>query len=400
MAVQHVIKAIVRLLLATVFFVLFSCTENRNTDIPQPPNANPTFSRTYGGSCIDKGYCVKQFENEDFIICGTTTSYNATNDDVLLIRTDKFGNEIWAKNIDLGGTEESYSLQIFDESFVICGFTLKDYNIQIFAIKLDKEGNIEWFNSYGSENRDFGYSIERTHEGGFIICGTSCDNSDCDVIVVKTDQQGNELWTAYYGGTKDDSGHKICQTLDNNYVFIGYTEAPDTGDFDVSLVKIDSAGNEIWSRVYGGSNMDMGNSVEVTSDGGFILGGTTHSFSNGELDAYFIKTDSMGNMQWQNSAGGVNVDTCNVIIQNDDLSFAAIGFTGSFGAGSVDVFLVKLDVTGDQVWYKTFGGLDIDAGYFIQKTLDNGYIFCGYTESYGIGSSDVFLVKTDENGKL
>ena len=153
-----------------------------------------------------------------------------------------------------------------------------------------------------------------------------------------------------------------------------------------------------WTRTYGGTNLDEGNSVQQTSDGGYIVAGSTSSFGAGSRDVYLIKADASGDTQWTRTYGGADNDVGQSVQQTSDGGYIVASWTESFGAGVYDVYLIKTNASGDTLWTRTYGGPGDDLGQSVRQTSDGGYIVAGSTASFGAGYDDVYLIKTDANG--
>jgi len=258
----------------------------------------------------------------------------------------------------------------------------------------------EWNVTFGGTGWDVVYSGRQISDGGYILTGGTCSYGagDDDAWLVKTDSDGNEIWNKTFGGTKGDGAHSVQQTSDGGYIIAGYTTSYSVGSADFWLVKIDCNRNEQWNKTFGGTDWDWACTVQHTSDGGYILEGYTESYGAGSWDFWLVKTDSNGNEMWNKTFGGTGEDRKSCARQTTDDGYIIAGYTESYGAGQGDFWLVKTDSNGNEQWNKTFGGIGWDVANSVQQTSDGGYIIAGWTNSYGAGHCDIWLVKTDSNG--
>jgi uncharacterized delta-60 repeat protein len=206
-------------------------------------------------------------------------------------------------------------------------------------------------------------------------------------------------WVRSYRITDVGGARAIQQTLDDGYIVVG-TEASDETGEDFWVVKLDSNGDIQWEKTYGGPNGDNAWAVQQTSDSGYIVAGYTGSFG-GSLDFWVLKLDSTGNIQWQKTYGGNGFDGCyspSTLTQTLDGGYIIAGYTNSYGAGNSDFWVLKLDSTGDIQWQKTYGGAGYDKAYSIKQTSDEGYIIAGETESFGAENYDFWVIKLNSNG--
>src|SRR3990172_2968841 len=254
--------------------------------------------------------------------------------------------------------------------------------------------------TFGGTSDDWGFSVQQTTDGGYIITGTitSFGAGYEDAYLIKTDANGNSLWTKTFGGITYDVGNSVRQTTDGGYIIAGTTYSFGVGNYDVYLIKTDANGNTLWTKTFGGTSSDEGYSAQQTTDGGFVIAGLTDSFGAGLYDVYLIKTNGSGDTLWTKTFGGIGIDYGLSAQQTTDGGYVIAGVTQSFGAGIDDVYLIKTDGNGDTLWTKIFGGTDIDEGYSVQQTTDGGFVITGYTGSFGAGNADVYLIKTDANG--
>jgi hypothetical protein len=363
------------------------------------------WERTYGGEDYDGGNSVQQTTDGGFIITGYTNSFSyGAAKDVYLIKTDNNGDTLWSKTYGNWPTENGNSVQqTSDGGFIIAGYNFSYGDYDIYLVKTDNNGDALWTKTFGGNGVDNGNSVQQTTDGGYIIAGGtgSFVNGAGDIYLIKIDGNGNTLWNKTYGGIDSDWGRSVQQTTDGGYIITGRTESYGNGEEDVYLIKTDSYGDSLWTKTFGGEYDDEGYSVQQTTDGGYVITGTTYSYGNGEEDVYLIKTDSYGDSLWTKTFGGEYDDEGYSVQQTTDGGYVITGFTMSYGNGEEDVYLIKTDSYGDSLWTKTFGGEYDDEGYSVQQTTDGGYIITGITYSNGNAYyEDVYLIKTDENGVI
>jgi len=364
--------------------------------------AQVTFQKTFGGISTDYAYAVQQTKDEGYIIAGYTLSFGEGNRDVYLIRTDVNGKTLWTKTYGEGNTDYAWTVQQTKDDGFIFGAHSASFNIgshDVYLVKTDLSGNVIWTRVYGGSNADGAYSLQQTTDGGFIIGAhvNSFGAGQHDVYLIKINNSGDTLWTKTFGGPGEDRFRELHQTADGGFILVSETLSFGEGNSDVYLVKTDSIGNLIWTKTYGGISSDYGYSVRQTADGGYIIAGYTRSFGAEGTDVYVIKTDSSGNLDWTKSYGGSSDDYGYSIRQTTDGGYIIAGYTTSFGEAG-DVYLIRIDSNGDLIWSRTFGGSQTDHGWSVRQTIDGGFIIAGYTRSFGSVNEDVYLIKTDQMG--
>ena len=347
------------------------------------------------------GHSVKQTNDGGYIVTGSTSG-SFTGGNLYLVKTDGNGNEQWYKTF--GGTTGKSVKQTSDGGYIIentWGIGPPD----IVLVKTDWNGNEQWYKTFVGTGGEDGESVQQTSDGGYIIGGytNSFGNGEDDFYLIKTDVNGNEQWSRTFGGIEDDNCYSVQQTSDGGYIMTGVTNSFGNGN-TVYLVKTDGSGNEQWSKTFDESWDDYGFSVQQTNDGGYVITGWTY-FGNGYFDVFLIKTDGNGNEQWNKTFGGIENDYGNSVKQTNDGGYILCGTTISFGIDETeDVYLIKTDGSGNEMWSQTYGGVDEDQGWSVDVTLDGGYIISGTTESFSIvngdGIEDIYLIKTDSQGNI
>jgi len=305
-------------------------------------------------------------------------------------------DEAWNKTFGGYSAERAFSAQqTSDGGYILAGDT-RSYGAgdsDFWLVKTDSEVNKEWDRTFGGAGLEWARSVQQTSDGGYILAGytKSYGAGESDFWLVKTDSEGNKEWDRTFGGTDLEEAYSVQQTSDGGYILAGNTGSYGAGGFDFWLVKTDSEGNKEWDKTFGGTDGDIAQSAQQTSDGGYILAGNTMSYGAGKFDFWLVKTDSEGNKEWDKTFGGTDTEWACSVQQTSDDGYILAGVAGSYGVG--DFWLVKTDSEGNKEWDKTFGGTSDDRACFAQQTSDGGYILAGDTRSYGAGFRNVWLIK-------
>ena len=355
------------------------------------------WTRTYGGISSDRGFSVQQTADGGFVLAGYTSSFGVGGDDVWLIHTDAKGDTLWTRTFGGSNTDVGRSVQqAADGDFVLAGHTnsFGAGSRTVYLIHTDATGETLWTRTYSGINYSEGGTVRQTADGGFVVGGyTGSFTGYSDAYLIRIDANGDSLWTRTFGGSGTDRGNSVQQTSDGGFVLAGWTISFGAGASDVWLIRTDPQGNILWTRTFGGWNTDVGRSVQQTTDGGFVLAGYTFSYGAGAADVWLIRTDAQGDTLWTRTYGGSSYDWGNSVQQTADGGFMVAGYTSSFGAGGDDVWLIKTDAQGNTLWTRTYGGPMDDASYSVQQTGDGGFVVAGYTSSFGAGGEDVWLIR-------
>jgi len=355
------------------------------------------WERTYGGSGYDEGRSIVQVADGGFAVAGTYSGVDTFG--IWVLRINPTGDTLWTKIF--GGSEFTTGNSIIetsDSGFVVAGFSSNFTNDDAWVLRLNSAGDTIWVKTFDASSKDRAYSIIQTTDGGFALVGETdmLGSGQGDVWVLRLDSSGDTLWSKTYGGIYDDKGYSIIPTTDGGFAVAG-TYANDSVDIDLDIwiMRLDSSGDTLWTKKYGGSDWNFGYSIIQTSDDGFAVTGTYSSIVN--TDIWVLKLNSFGDTVWTKTYGGTDGEMGHSIVQTFDDGFAITGPTRSFGAGAVDIWILRLDSFGDTLWTRTFGGTDWDRSYSIVQTSDSGFAVVGHTYSFGIGG-DVYLIKTDSLG--
>jgi len=358
------------------------------------------WTRTFGGPLHEDGFSVVETPDSGYLVAGFTESAGAGSWDVYLVKADRDGNEIWSRTYGDIFLEYGYSLiPLRDGNYALAGWTSSwgQGFWDMLLLKVDPSGNEIWHRTYGGPGYEDCYAVIEAPKGGFLLVGgtNSTESGDWNVYLVRTNYLGDTIWAKSYGGDMDDRGYgAVC--VQDGFLVVGATKSFSGGDWDVYILKIDDEGNLVEQHVYGGSGDDYGLYITEVSTGGYVVAGYTTSIGTGDRDFYIIKIDEEGDLLWERAYGGNEIETAYRIRETSDGGFLVVGYTSSFGSGFDDIYLIKLDPEGYVVWRKILGGPDFDSGYDVITTSDGAILVVGSTESYGAGGEDVYLIKLRE----
>ncbi len=313
---------------------------------------NMTWNKTFGGSGIDFGNFVQQTADGGYIIVGSTSSYGNGEEDVWLIKTDESGNRLWDKTYGYTLYDSGSEVrQTNDGGYIIVGEKNNSGggDSDLWVIKTDSNGDMLWDKTFDGEghpiSHDYGNSLTVTSDGSYVVLGatfTTEETNNYDAWLIKINDDGATLWEKRIGSEDTDFGWSVQQTSDEGFIITG------VDSYGVSeklwLVKTDSSGNVMWEETYSGEKKARGSSVEQTSDGGYIIAGYTFTESS-DYNVLLIKTDDVGIQEWSKTFGGSYNDIAVSVRQTADGGYILIGEKGS-AFHDEDVWVIKTDENG------------------------------------------------------
>lgn len=385
-----------------LFLAIFIC----------PALLNAQWARTYGGKGNETAVCVQQTPEGGFMVAGDIGDWSGFESSILAVKLSSSGAIIWQKALDMLSIASSSSRFVQttrDNGFILVGW-ISDRNL--LAWKLSAKGESRWQTFIHDPDMHYhtyqdGQAIQQTIDGGYIFTGYQRyedsqhqSRTGYDLLVCKSDSLGVKIWGYLFGGADIDLGHSIQQTRDGGFIVAGCTSSFGAGSYDFLVIKLTSAGQLEWSSTIGGKNWDEASEVRQTAEGGYIVIGQTESFGAGNSDIWLLKLNGWGRIQWQKTYGGRRADYGHSVYPTADGGFIVAGETSSFGSGGVDAWILKLDSKGSIQWEKTYGGAKDDSVFSVRPLREGGYIAAGQTSSFGAGGSDALVMKLGKNGNI
>ena len=384
----------------TTIFLIVSLTLSFSSFAQiNPPDT--LWTNTLGAAGFDEGRCVQQTDDGGYIIVGS--HFIGGSLEVYLVKTDSLGNSLWYRLYGGDFDDAGFSVQqTMDGGYIIAGYTesFGAGGSDVYLIKTNANGDTLWASTYGGSLDDRGYSVQQdTIDGGYIITGYFTEQGrGKDVYLIKTDSWGFVQEQNTFGGMYDDVGNCVQMTPDSGYFITGYT-SNSAGSTDVYLIKTFEGGGLDWEQTYGDPlYSDAGNSGHNTPDGGHIITGYTRSgITDEEQQIYVVRTNSEGDTIWTSSMGTEGDDAGHSIIPATEGGHIITGYSTPGISDSLDaMLLVYIDEdSGNVIWIEELGGGGDERGFSVKECAEGGFVITGFTDSYGTGDEDMWLVKLD-----
>jgi len=347
------------------------------------------FKKTFGGKKRDIGVSVIKESDSSYVLLANTESKGEGKKNAWLIKTDNYGNTTWDGTF---GGDSKYDATSFittsDGGYLIAGKENQKLNL----IKIDEDGEEEWNEKYGNTDDATTSLVEIDDNNYIIVYNTTVKNKKYSRIL-RIDESGKKKWEKAIDKKSENAVSSIIVNDEGDYLITGKIFSKDNSD--ILVVKLDENGKQIWKKTFGGKKDDFSNSIIATNDGDYIITAVTSSKGKGKTDAWIIKVDSEGNKVWDKTYGGKKNDALYSCVETDE----GYVFAGETTKKQLDAWILSIDTDGEKMWSKTYGGNKKDAFHSVQITDDNNLIFCGTTVN-GKNKEDVWLVKTDINGKM
>ncbi|MBG42818.1 MAG: hypothetical protein CL530_02515 [Aequorivita sp.] len=440
------IKTLPFLLLFSLLF--FSCGKDDGPE-PEPEiNGEVELVKTYGGSGIDEAVSVVEATDGNYLVLGTTrssdgdiTDRSGSDSDFWLLKLSKTGDVIWSKTY--GGSDDENASRITktnDGGYLLSGYTtssdgdvfenagFQDY----WVVKVDNSGTIMWEKTFGFSGSDQAFKAIQTSDGGYFVTGFfdvsasgGAGNDFQRGIMhgvgefwgIKLNASGNTQWRRYFGGTNNDRSYDAHETADGGFLMTGTSESVDfdktdpKGSYDYWAVRLTADGDLVWTKSFGGDEIDNSYASIKTNDGNYIMVGDSRSSDQdvtspqGNADAWMVKFDDNGNKIWQKSFGGSQFDTAHSIVQRNNGDYILSGHSRSadgdlqINNGVNDVWVFVVDGSGSLKFQKSIGGSNLDFASEAIETSDNKILVVGNSESNDLdipsnrGSKDFLIIK-------
>lgn len=362
------------------------------------------WARSFGGSQNDTPTATALSADGGHILTGRSASFGQGSSSLWVLKTDRYGVPTWEKAFSGPFEESGAAVVATDDGGCVLAGTTSSFGAgldDLWVLKIDVDGAIEWEKSYGGPDRDWAASLAATSDGGCILAGTteSFGLGASDLWVLKLGADGSIGWQKTYGGAYDDYARCVSQSADGGYIVAGETTDFGAGQSDIWIVKLDPGGIVEWEKAYGGWDFDHVSALIPTPDDGYALVGSTSSFGAGSSDLWMVKLDFAGAIEWQKTYGEAYGDYGRALTLNGD-SFMVAGHSEPSGVGSSDFWVLQIAPDGSIDWQKRFGGNDDDRARGLMPLAPPGSLVIGETRSFGPAGDNYWSLRLNPNGTV
>lgn len=339
-----------------------------------------------------------------YIAVGYTSSFSPSDSDAYVVRMNALGDTLWTRRINGPNSRKDLLYKVInttDGNYAMCGYSTSfgSGSEDAYFLKMNDAGTILWSKTWGGSGRERAQEIIQTSDNGYMICGYIFSSTIFDAFLLKLNANGDTMWSRRYGGSNTfEDFNSVKQLTDGGYIAGGQGQNGSNG-LDMYLVRTNAAGDTTWTRRFGTLGTDNIEFVLPVADGFLLTGGTDGAGSNGN-NGYLVKADLSGNRLWAKTYGGSLADDFHDIEPTLDGNYVMSGTTNSSGPLDPNMWLFKVNANGDSIWARTYGGNNHDHGYSAMQTSDGGFIYAGYSSSFGFNFEEAYIVKTDSNGNL
>jgi len=354
------------------------------------------WDHTFGGAKDEEAKAIIATADGGLAFCGWTASSDSGKNDAWIVRLNKEGQRLWEKTYGDSAADEATALaELKSGGFIVSGAKTINGKADAWLLRLDDRGELLWEKNYGGKEFDKAESFVVTVDGDFVVCGGTRSQGAglLDAWIFRVDSTGNLLWEKTFGGEKFDRINSIITMPEGGFAVCGQTSSSGAGSVDFWLMRLDSQGQVLWEKTFGGAKPDWGEKVIRTTDGGFAFCGETQSQGAGEWDVWVLRLNNTGEILWDKIFGGAKNDWANAIVQTSDGGFLLCGITASKGLDEDEAWVLRLDAEGNLLWDKPMGGAQHENTYAITATSAGEYVFAGATSSKGAGGKDGWVIK-------
>ena len=362
------------------------------------------WAKTFGLGGDELACCIDRAGGGRLIVAGGTDRGPVGDHALWFLELDGEGNVVFehARGGEIGGRPRAMS-RTQDGSHLLTGWivTTGPGYYDVFAMQLGLMLEPQWQTVLGSSASDYAESIEPTQDNGTIIAGYSTGIARrWDLTLRKTDSAGALVWQKKYCGDLDDFAMAAFQKPDGGYIVAGGTYSWGEGGGDILLLRVDSEGGIMWQKTIGGRDYDQLSDFQKTEDGCYVLAGETRSLAGEKAHVFVAKINDAGVIEWQKAYVGEDYEVAYSIRQITDHGYILAGDLSPSEGEECDGLVMRLDADGNVVWQKTFGGDDNDRLRSVVQTGDGGFAAAGYTASFGEGTTDFWVLKMDGEGEI